>query len=286
MTSHEPRGPPPRGDAGRHLRLPEHRRSWTGRATRVEQLAALTDATALARGARPAAPGGGAGGSRRSRVDRAADSLAHVRAARAGMREIVEAFVAGTSRAVGCPRGRERGAPRPIRAGARGRRGGSLAIGHRHVGDPLDDALAAVAEPLVALVAAGETDRLRICANDGCRWVFHDTSPTGRRRWCSMASCGNRAKAARHRARKRDGPTGRRRDPERQPRARSLSVRPAAAPSAPSARRPTSGARSCRHSRGRRRRAAPGPTTSRPERTSGRARRPATPRDASATPSQ
>ncbi|HSW41707.1 MAG TPA: CGNR zinc finger domain-containing protein [Patescibacteria group bacterium] len=60
-----------------------------------------------------------------------------------------------------------------------------------------------VAEPLVALVARGEADRLRICANDGCRWVFHDTSPTGRRRWCSMASCGNRAKAARHRARKR-----------------------------------------------------------------------------------
>jgi predicted RNA-binding Zn ribbon-like protein len=71
------------------------------------------------------------------------------------------------------------------------------------VGDPLDGALAAVAEPRVALIAAGDTASLRICANDGCRWVFHDTSPTGRRRWCSMASCGNRAKAARHRARKR-----------------------------------------------------------------------------------
>jgi len=80
---------------------------------------------------------------------------------------------------------------------------GGLAIGHRHVGDPLDEALAGVAEPLVALVEAGETHRLRICANDGCRWVFEDTSRTGRRRWCSMASCGNRAKAARHRARKR-----------------------------------------------------------------------------------
>ena len=36
-----------------------------------------------------------------------------------------------------------------------------------------------------------------------CRWAFRDSSPTGRRRWCDMASCGNRAKAARHRARVR-----------------------------------------------------------------------------------
>jgi predicted RNA-binding Zn ribbon-like protein len=38
--------------------------------------------------------------------------------------------------------------------------------------------------------------RLRICANDECRWVFNDHSPAGRRKWCDMSSCGNRAKAA------------------------------------------------------------------------------------------
>ena len=80
---------------------------------------------------------------------------------------------------------------------------GGIALAHRHSGDPLEDALAAVAEPLVGVISTGEVQRLRICANDGCRWVFEDTSRTGRRRWCSMASCGNRAKAARHRARKR-----------------------------------------------------------------------------------
>ncbi len=74
-------------------------------------------------------------------------------------------------------------------------------VGHRHVGDPVDGALARLADPLVALVAEGDVDRLRICANDRCRWVFYDTSRTGRRRWCDMATCGNRAKAARHRAR-------------------------------------------------------------------------------------
>jgi len=130
------------------------------------------------------------------------DGLARVHGARAAMREIVEALVAG--------RPAEPAALATVNAVLEARavpmllaHEGALAIGHRHGGDPLDGALAALAGPLVALVAAGDRDRLRICANDGCRWVFHDTSRTGRRRWCSMASCGNRAKAARHRARRR-----------------------------------------------------------------------------------
>ena len=78
-----------------------------------------------------------------------------------------------------------------------------IRVGHRHVGDPVDDALARLAQPVVQAIAAGHEDRIRICANDECRWVFYDESPTGRRRWCDMATCGNRAKAARHRARKK-----------------------------------------------------------------------------------
>jgi predicted RNA-binding Zn ribbon-like protein len=129
-------------------------------------------------------------------------ALEHVHAVRSALREIVEALVAG--------RHADPAALATVNAVLRARSivelvpsEGCFAIGHRHVGDPLDDALAGVAEPLVAHVAAGHADRLRICANDGCRWVFHDSSPTGRRRWCSMSSCGNRAKAARHRARRR-----------------------------------------------------------------------------------
>jgi predicted RNA-binding Zn ribbon-like protein len=76
-------------------------------------------------------------------------------------------------------------------------------VGHRHVGDPWDEALARVLEPFVESVAQGQTERYRVCANDGCRWIFFDESRAGRRRWCDMSSCGNRAKAARHRARKR-----------------------------------------------------------------------------------
>ncbi len=73
-------------------------------------------------------------------------------------------------------------------------------VDHRHVGDPVDDALARLSEALVTELTAGDPERIRICDNDTCRWVFYDTSRTGRRRWCDMATCGNRAKAARHRA--------------------------------------------------------------------------------------
>ena len=79
-----------------------------------------------------------------------------------------------------------------------------VAVGHRHDRDVTAEALARVAEPLVAAIAAGETGRFRVCANDGCRWVFEDTSRGGRRRWCDMSSCGNRAKVRRYRSRHRD----------------------------------------------------------------------------------
>ena len=83
-----------------------------------------------------------------------------------------------------------------------------VAVDHRHVGDPIDDALARLADPLVVELTAGHPERIRICDNDRCRWVFYDTSRTGRRRWCDMTTCGNRAKAARHRARAKVGADG------------------------------------------------------------------------------
>jgi predicted RNA-binding Zn ribbon-like protein len=44
-------------------------------------------------------------------------------------------------------------------------------------------------------------DRIRTCGGPGCVLHFFDDSRNGTRRWCSMAGCGNRAKAARHYAR-------------------------------------------------------------------------------------
>jgi predicted RNA-binding Zn ribbon-like protein len=133
---------------------------------------------------------------------RAATLLAHVLAVRRGLRDVVEALVTG--------RPADQASLAAVNRVLRARSvlelvpgEGALAIGHRHLGDPLDDALASVAEPLVNLVASGATASLRICANDGCRWVFEDVSRARRRRWCSMETCGNRAKVARHRARRR-----------------------------------------------------------------------------------
>jgi predicted RNA-binding Zn ribbon-like protein len=76
-----------------------------------------------------------------------------------------------------------------------------VSVDHRHVGDPIDDALARLADPLVTELTDGHPERIKTCASDTCDWIFYDTSGTSRRRWCDMSTCGNRAKAARHRAR-------------------------------------------------------------------------------------
>ncbi|WIY78010.1 CGNR zinc finger domain-containing protein [Streptomyces anulatus] len=51
-------------------------------------------------------------------------------------------------------------------------------------------------------LVADRPDRIRPCANDACVLHFYDVSKNGTRRWCSMAGCGNRAKAQRHYARR------------------------------------------------------------------------------------
>ncbi len=48
------------------------------------------------------------------------------------------------------------------------------------------------------LLAGPRLDRVRRCANPECGWLFLDDSRAGKRRWCSMQACGNRAKARRH----------------------------------------------------------------------------------------
>ncbi|MEM1182794.1 MAG: ABATE domain-containing protein [Acidobacteriota bacterium] len=65
-------------------------------------------------------------------------------------------------------------------------------------GASTDAALGLLAEAAVDLVATGDRRRLRACGARGCLLQFLDTSRNGSRRWCSMASCGNRSKAARH----------------------------------------------------------------------------------------
>lgn len=48
------------------------------------------------------------------------------------------------------------------------------------------------------MIAEPRRDRIRLCANEKCVWLFLDDSKSGTRRWCDMKACGNRAKAHRH----------------------------------------------------------------------------------------
>jgi predicted RNA-binding Zn ribbon-like protein len=60
-------------------------------------------------------------------------------------------------------------------------------------------ALARLALDAAQLLGTDERVRLRVCAGEDCAGRFLDQSPAGRRRWCSMAVCGNRHKVAAHR---------------------------------------------------------------------------------------
>jgi predicted RNA-binding Zn ribbon-like protein len=64
----------------------------------------------------------------------------------------------------------------------------------------VSQALSSIARDAVAILAAGD-GRIRRCA--GCGRVYRDDSRTGTRRWCSMLTCGNRAKVAAFRERAR-----------------------------------------------------------------------------------
>lgn len=70
---------------------------------------------------------------------------------------------------------------------------------------PGGDAFAGLLIPVVESAAdsliGGELTRVRRCADARCPRLFLDTTRNSRRRWCDMATCGNRAKAARFRDR-------------------------------------------------------------------------------------
>lgn len=70
---------------------------------------------------------------------------------------------------------------------------------------PTGDAFAGLMIPIVESAAetlvSEELARVRRCADPRCHRVFFDGTKNGLRRWCDMGTCGNRAKAARHRAR-------------------------------------------------------------------------------------
>jgi len=66
-------------------------------------------------------------------------------------------------------------------------------------GNGIDLILWSVARSAAELLTSEKADRVRECEDDrGCGYLFIDQSKNRSRRWCSMESCGNRAKARRH----------------------------------------------------------------------------------------
>lgn len=76
---------------------------------------------------------------------------------------------------------------------------------YQHTFVPSGDAFATLLVPIVESaadsLAAAELGRVRRCSGNDCERVFLDESRNGKRRWCDMAGCGNRAKARRFRHR-------------------------------------------------------------------------------------
>ncbi|HGE8465236.1 CGNR zinc finger domain-containing protein [Serratia nevei] len=61
-----------------------------------------------------------------------------------------------------------------------------------------------VAQAIANLLAHTPLDLVRQCEAHECTLIFHDKTKSHRRRWCSMALCGNRMKVAAFRSRKKE----------------------------------------------------------------------------------
>jgi predicted RNA-binding Zn ribbon-like protein len=72
---------------------------------------------------------------------------------------------------------------------------GALWAPRGETGTPAD-ALRAVALAAEDLLTSDLSGFVAACPGEGCGWLFADRRR--RRRWCSMAACGNRAKARRY----------------------------------------------------------------------------------------
>ena len=62
----------------------------------------------------------------------------------------------------------------------------------------LEGMLAPISWSAATLLASDELQQVKECANDGCGWLFVDSTKNHSRRWCDMADCGSRVKARRY----------------------------------------------------------------------------------------
>jgi predicted RNA-binding Zn ribbon-like protein len=84
------------------------------------------------------------------------------------------------------------------------KKGGEPAVVPRQTNRHPAAVLLPVAEAVARLLAETDFSLVRKCGGDECMLLFCDHTKSRRRRWCSMALCGNRMKVAAYRARQKD----------------------------------------------------------------------------------
>ncbi|MBF6616419.1 MAG: ABATE domain-containing protein [Candidimonas sp.] len=80
---------------------------------------------------------------------------------------------------------------------------GKLTLTRTARGDAIASMLGPVAEAVAQLLAEGDFNLVKQCEHPDCILWFYDRTKARKRRWCSMALCGNRHKAAQFRKRSR-----------------------------------------------------------------------------------
>jgi predicted RNA-binding Zn ribbon-like protein len=131
-------------------------------------------------------------GARATRAD-----LAEVRAVREALRDLLSAHnevEADVSRAIGVLDAAAQRSGLAVRFAGDGARAEPSAAGVR-------GALGRILGEVSAGMADGTWARMKACRADDCRWAFLDSAKNRSRAWCSMQSCGNRAKVAAYRER-------------------------------------------------------------------------------------
>lgn len=134
------------------------------------------------------------------RVRSGAATLREVKRLRAALREITGALADGEPPR----RATVRLIDQELRRGT-----GSLALDARDgkfavAFEPRDpDARYLLARSAADFLASADPSRIRRCGGTNCVLFFYDATKSATRRWCSMAGCGNRMKAALHYQRSR-----------------------------------------------------------------------------------
>jgi predicted RNA-binding Zn ribbon-like protein len=80
---------------------------------------------------------------------------------------------------------------------------GQVRLMHEYGHSTPEQFLAQIANAAAEMLAAGDFTLIRKCESDSCSLWFYDRTKAHRRRWCSMARCGNRRKVAAYRARRK-----------------------------------------------------------------------------------